>query len=102
MARTGEQVNERLEMIATELQALDAGATNDGVATQYIAVRRGGAGEVVVEANSSGLVHLASALIRLARDASPDRHYHLDEAGMADAADPAIVFAYRKATWDES
>ena len=92
-------MSEKLVELAAQLRSLDESYVMGGVAKQHIVVRVGEGDDVVIEANTAGLVHLASELLRLAK-ATSGSHYHLDEAGMADSADPAVVFSYNKASWD--
>jgi len=89
----------QLDAIVRDLKDLDGSFVVDGVSSHYLATRKGGGGEVVVEANVAGLVHLAAVLTALAQRRF-GASYTLDEAGMADAADPPIEFVFKPAEWD--
>ena len=76
-----------LRPLVMQLHELDEGFVSGTTSTHFIAVRRGHGDEVIVEANRAGLVHLAAQLLKLADSSNDCSHYHLDEAGMADASD---------------
>lgn len=56
--------------------------------------------EAVLGANRDGLIYLAIQCLKLAETGVPGSHYHFDEAGVADKADPQLVIVRRKAEWD--
>jgi hypothetical protein len=90
------RIREALQLVAD----VDNTFVEDGVASHSISIRQSHGHEVCVEANRAGLVHLAAVLLRLATCADAGAHYHLDEAGMADLANPPIVFSFQPAAWD--
>lgn len=89
-----------LEQAARDVRTLDAAHLEEEPIPHYLAVRYGGAGELVVEGNQAGLVHLAAELLELAAGKTPGSHYHLDEAGLAESAKPVAVFTFRRGSWD--
>jgi len=99
-SRKNELLAANLQEIREKLHSIDIAFETDGVIPHYIVVRRTRKGEVVLEANAAGLIHLAHQLLGLAVEQRPGDHYHLDEAGLADSADPPIVFTFKKAPWD--
>jgi hypothetical protein len=72
--------------------ALALACTEDVTAASYINVRAG-SGEVIVEGNREGLLLLASQILAVAAGEVAGKHFHLDEASLADTAEQAVVFA---------
>ena len=89
-----------LPPIRQALAAVDVAFEKDGVIPHYVVVRRTNEEEVVMEANAAALIHLANQLLGLALEQRPGGHYHLDESGLANSANPRLVFAFKKAPWD--
>jgi hypothetical protein len=93
----------RIHALAEEIFRIDAGFAAPGAAQQhYVAVRRGPSGEIVLDANAAGMIHLAGQLLKLASAARPGQHYHVDEAGSADSSDPPIAITFKLAPWESS
>lgn len=92
----------RIKELAEDLARIDEEFVTAGVSQHYISVRRGPDGEIVLDANAAGMVHLAAQLLRLVSAARSGGHYHLDEAGVADSADPPLVINFKLAPWETS
>lgn len=56
-------------------------------------------GEIVLSANKEGLLLLVEEIIALCENEQSGRHYHLDEAGMANKCDKPLVIQLIKAPW---
>lgn len=93
-------MSSRIHELAEEILRIDDEFVTGGVAQQYIAVRRGPGGEIVLDANAAGMIHLAAQLLKLASAARPGKHYYVDEAGIADSADPPLAIAFKLAPWE--
>ena len=76
--------------VATDALAL--ACSDDVISASQLRVRTG-SGETIIEGNRAGLLLLASQILGLARSSLAGKHFHLDEASLADAADQSVVFA---------
>lgn len=81
-------------------QKADQLAIDGGIAKQFLRVATLENGEVVVQGNSEGLVHLALIILRLVQK-EVGSHVHLDEASIVDQCDQPLVIAKCVADWEE-
>lgn len=95
-----ESLEKELTRLRESLAEVHARFEQGDTLPHYIAISRNDH-EVVLEANSPGLVYLAKELVDLAMSKESGIHVHLDEAGMADRADPPLVVAFTNAPWDQ-
>jgi len=72
--------------------ALALACSNDVISASQLRVRTG-SGETIIEGNRAGLLLLASQILAVARSSLDGKHFHLDEASLADTADQSVVFA---------
>jgi hypothetical protein len=79
--------------------ALALACTDAVISASQLRVRTG-SGEAIIEGNRAGLLLLASQILALARGSVAGKHFHLDEASLADTADQAVVFALVTADGD--
>jgi hypothetical protein len=83
----GSKLNEKLN----ELKLCYKSLFGDEIATQSYIEVLAHEGEVVLSANKEGLVYIIKELIILCENGETGRHYHLDEAGMANKCEKPLV-----------
>ena len=89
-----------LEAAIEHAQVVDSMAVEGNVSRQFLQILKNESGEVVVQGNSEGLIHLALSLLRLAKK-DVGAHVHFDEAGIVDYCDVALVVTRCAADWEK-
>ena len=88
-----------MKELLNQLEKLDEASIKEGVSSHFIEVVNN-CNETVISANKEVFTWLALQCLKLAENVDEGAHIHIDESGIADKAEVAVVLARKNAEWD--
>ncbi len=77
---------------------LDEFSVVNGISSHYVGLARED-GEVRINANAEGLVHIALSMLKLAKQ-GVGAHVHFDESGIVDKGEFQLIITKCEADWE--